>query len=175
MPAAAAAAAEETLYRVKDLNAIAGPRRHEPVKGTTYDLSAEGDGTPMPMEHAVVFLRDKAFAVFNEKGQKVATMPQGATSQTISEAGGVKLAPGDTVARFTELTQTALMARVSAIPGGERMKKNTRRETLVMFLMEHAEKQAPKADEDRITDRQVEAMGEDQDALAEMIEAEGGL
>lgn len=171
MPAAATLPEATDQYRVRDRNAVGGPRTHEPVPGKTYSLSAEGEGTLMPAEHALVFTRDKAFEVFNEKGQLVPSMPSGAIANTISEAGGIKLAPGDTVAKFAELTQEALYARAASVPGGERLRKNTGRAKLITFLMEH---HGDPGRPDAIgRDPALDDM--DDSTTASMIDAEGGL
>lgn len=131
MPAAAKADAD--LWSVSDKNAIAGPRKHTPREGVTYPLTSEGF-TKMPAEDAVIFLRDPAFVVKNEEGQIVASMPSGAIAQTASEKGGVVLQSGDVIAKFAELTQPALLARVKAVPGGERFTRKDSRDKMIAFL-----------------------------------------
>lgn len=178
MPAAARKVATTDVendgsWRVWDKNAILGHRAHQPVPGKTYKLSSDGNGTPMPAEHAAPFLRDPAFVVVNELGQQVASMPAGAIDQTRSEKGGIFLEPGETVAKFAELTQPALMGRAAAIPGGERIEKKTPRGTIIKFLMEHAKQATPTADADSITDPSVEAI--DPAGLDQMVQEAGGI
>lgn len=151
---------ESTLdgqWGVIDRNAREKPRIHEPVPGRRYALT-DAKATLMPREHAVVFLRDPSFVVYDENGEVVPTLP---SVEASGERKFTELDAGECVARYDELTSTALLARAMIRPGGSRFTATTPREILVGFLL-----QAP-----RVADEAPERKARDVTLSAEATEA----
>jgi hypothetical protein len=124
--------ATHQYWAVIDTNARGITRKHEPVLGAVYDLSAE-KSTKMPKAHAVAFLRDPAFKVLDENGEVQIPLPE-VEALDARKARPADLEPGQTIARFEELTDTALLARVLVRPGGHAIKPSSR-EAMIDFLM----------------------------------------
>ena len=120
----------EPMWFVLDSNARdrKNPRFHEVAPGEGYALSAY-EKCKMPKAHALVFLRDTAFVVFDEAGQQVRALPKAA----ISEGAALQLEPGQTVAEYDELLDDALLARALMRPGGSQAEGMTRA-ALIAFL-----------------------------------------
>lgn len=127
---AAIDAAADNHWSVLDKNAKTAARTHEPVAGFFYELTAQRK-TAMPRKHAVVFLRDSAFRVFNEHGQEQSPLPD--MSAIKAGKGRVALEEGQTIANYEELTGNALFARCVARPGGYEVDPGDR-EAMVEFL-----------------------------------------
>ena len=117
-------------WSVSDSNAKTGPRTHEPVAGFFYQLTAQAK-TQMPRTHAVVFLRDKAFRVWDDHGRLQASLPEQETLKATK--GGIVLREGQTVANYEELTTDAMFARCVARPGGYEVNPDDRA-AMVEFL-----------------------------------------
>jgi hypothetical protein len=117
-------------WSVSDSNAKTEPRTHEPVAGFFYKLTAQSK-TPMPRQHAAVFLRDPAFKVFDELGQLQAALPEQLNLRATK--GGIVLQEGQTVAIYDDLTTKALFARCVARPGGHEINPKDRA-AMVEFL-----------------------------------------
>jgi hypothetical protein len=146
----------EGMWAVLDTRAVNKLREHLPVAGFAYKLSAS-QKTFMPQEHAVVFLRSKSFVVFNEMGERVASMPEAS-----AERAGVTrpvLAPGEVIANLDELTDNALLARCKMRPGGERLKAKTARKKLIEFLLDS--ESTSKKTEAEDGDSEIEDMDDD--------------
>jgi hypothetical protein len=116
------------------------PRQHEIIIRTyddgrepdtvTYQLLSQGNGTEMPMEHAMKFLSDKAFIVKNPLGDRI--MPPASVEGGL---GGMVLEPDQTVAFYNELSRPALFKRCKVLPGGERISVDDSTATMIEFLM----------------------------------------
>lgn len=120
-------------WTVFDSNAKSEPRVHEPIAGVEYRLS-NSEPTQMPKEHALVFLIDPAFRVFDSSGQQMQALPK----VTMNVAtGGIILRPGQVVANFSELTDEALASRVMRIPGGKDLIDDGR-EAIMEALASHS-------------------------------------
>src|SRR4051812_37136642 len=65
-------------------------RVHEMIDGTTYRLHHH-EATPVPMKHAVVFLRDPAFRVVGPDGEVMEPV------KPSDPSGAVRLGPGQVV------------------------------------------------------------------------------
>lgn len=159
-----AALAAAGLWAVIDTNARAGRRNHEAAPGEFYPLSAV-EKTPMPRKHALVFLRDASFKVFDEDGKLVNSLPDAEVPD--ARKAKLELAPNETIARYDELTVTALRARVAQRPGGLDM-DDAKRDSLIEFLM-HAPRisEVPAHERDRIS----EAPSRDDMSAAELDRA----
>lgn len=118
------------MWAVLDSNAKTAKRVHE-AGGQQHALHAF-EKTYMPKEIAMVFLRDSAFVVFDEDGNRQMPLPSAEVEgdRRVPE----KLEPGQCVAHYDELTTTALLARVIARPGGRAMPPDASRAQMVAFL-----------------------------------------
>ena len=117
-------------WSVSDTHAKTAPRTHEPVAGFFYQLTAQAK-TPMQRSHAVVFLRDKAFRVWDDHGRLQAALPDQDTLRATK--GGIVLREGQAVANYEELTTEALFARCVARPSGHEVNPDDRA-AMVEFL-----------------------------------------
>ncbi len=105
----------EIQWTVQDTNAVPttenkdGFRVHLTRDKTEYKLH-HSRGTAMPMRHAVDFLCDPAFKVFDDKGELVPFIKQGG-----ADAAPTKLAPGQVIAVLAELSDQALLVRAKRI------------------------------------------------------------
>lgn len=121
-------------WAVLDTNGVRKPRNHSPMEGVTYALTAKNP-TPMPREHAVKFLSDSSFKVYNEYGVHVPDLPT-AESLRAGQDRRITLAPNEVVAKLHELTDEAILTRCQRFPGGERLTKKTKRADLEEFLVD---------------------------------------
>lgn len=129
-------------WAVLDRNAIKGPRTHEvPTKYhdgevvavKQYHLNAETP-TPMSAEHAMFFLKDQGFTVFNSAGDEVSPVPvrEGGT-------GGFQLGENEVIATYEELSKEALFKRCKILAGSDHIKETrTPKEDMIAFLKERA-------------------------------------
>lgn len=106
-------------------------RLHEAAPGSTYKLYFN-EFTAMPEHHARTFLRDEAFEVLDEHGQRVRPLSEDAMLRVAPAA----LAPQMVIANLDELTSEALVTRASIKPGGSRYTSVTPREILINFLID---------------------------------------
>lgn len=127
------AVTEDEIWTVFDSNARQGPRTHEVKEGVSYDLHA-GKPTEMPRSHAAIFLRDPAFRVMNAQGVRLTPLPQ--AEADAAQARKLALASDETVAKFAELTDAALLARVASRPGGDYVAVTGNRDQMIAFLLE---------------------------------------
>lgn len=129
---------------VRDVLAAEGATRmHEIVssfqedgrtpKTTRKYLLGSGEGTVMPIEHAMQFLKDVSFVVTDEAGNRIDPLPV----QIDGGIGGMKLQPGETVAHVTELTTTALLKRCKASPFSTGISQDSSREDMIAFIMDN--------------------------------------
>ncbi len=137
-------ARSDGLWSVIDLNVLnplcsTPTRQHEVLEadGKTrvrYDLPGVRDketrhGCKMPADHALRFLSDPSFNVFDADGKLVQPLrPQTSTQ-------GVSLQRNETVATFHELTRDALFARARRLAGGQLLPANTTNAKLIELLM----------------------------------------
>jgi hypothetical protein len=133
---------EPPKYRVWDtLASIGAPRIHEIIVRTypeqdgrepdiaRYSLSSDGDGTPMPVDHALKFLSDKAFIVRNPLGDRIEP-----PASVEGGLGGFDLKPDQVIANYTELSKPALFKRCKLLPGGEVIQGGDSAEDMIAFL-----------------------------------------
>lgn len=110
----------ETQGFVVDTLAVAAPRIHsiitafdkdnKPALTKQYPLSSDKP-TPMPLDHAMQFLKDKAFIVTNEKGEVLKPL------ENIEEkASHVQIPEGYVLAKYEELTRESLVLRAKVLP-----------------------------------------------------------
>ena len=128
------------LYSVWDTLASSdGSRQHDIITRTyddgrepeiaTYSLMRSGDGTKMPMEHALKFLSDKAFVVKTPQGDRI--MPPASDNGGFAPA---KLEEDQTIAYFSELSKPALFKRCKLLPGSERIQGGDDPQKMIAFL-----------------------------------------
>lgn len=142
---------------VFDVGATTGKRTHV-IEGVKYALSAfDDEPCQVPLKHAVLFLKDKQFAVFTADGHRM--RPQ----TTVSDPRGAKLAPHETIATFAELTKEALVRRANALPNGLLMNMNTTRDKLIGFIMAGGMQAHVEEETDKGKDRLDVEMEEDGD------------
>lgn len=137
---------KEQQYEVFDMNAQPGaqgarthqiivgrhPRTGEPIV-KNYSLRSD-EATLMPMGHAMQFLKDDAFGVYDAKGNRIEPVRDNNV-----KARNLGLATDEVVAVLDELTIDALYKRCRLHAGAEHIKKNTSKKTMVDFLIETAE------------------------------------
>jgi len=126
------------------------PRRHEiitrmypkvegqqqiPPETITYELWRD-KRVPMPMEHAMKFLKEKAFHVFGSDGRRIEPITQIDPSKPLSQ-----LADHEVIANLNELSRDALFRRVKVIPGSEDISHNAKADELVAFLIDWKKRQ----------------------------------
>lgn len=129
-------------WGVIDTLAHTGPRRHDVIvkmldNGDAvtrgYSLGADKP-TEMPEAHAMQFLRDPAFHVFDADGKKVDPVP---TTKTGAEAN-VNLSENELVATYDELSREAIWKRAKILAGSEDFHQKTPTVDLIDFLKKHA-------------------------------------
>lgn len=128
-------------WTVIDKNAFLAKRKHEIIIKTftdgrepltkTYELSADV-GTPMPMDHALMFLTDRAFEVTDSDGDIMQPPPKADENN-----GAFELPPHQTIANWDELSKPALYKRCKVLPGSHDLKPTASAEAMVAFLQEH--------------------------------------
>ena len=110
---------------------------HRARSGQHYELSSRFP-CEMPMEDAFTFLTDPAFEVRDANGEIVTP-----TSTTEVEAGRVELAEDEVIAKFEELAAASLLKRCKKYVGSESFKPNTKKDTMIDFLItENARRKA---------------------------------
>lgn len=117
-------------WTVFDRNARSGPRIHDAPSGVSYSLQA-AVGAKMPPADAAVFLRDPAFRVFDEAGRERVPLPDAENLDALKARPDLE--PDETIARYEELLDSALQARVAIRPGGHEL-AGADREALIDFL-----------------------------------------
>lgn len=131
------------IFTVYDTNAKAGGqgriheiitemRGDEVISTKSYVLFSDR-ACQMPEEHALKFLRDKAFVVMDDKAKQVKPVE-------VKEITGVKmrLEPDETIAKFEEMTRESLLRRAKVLPGSEELKASDDKETIIAFLVRKA-------------------------------------
>lgn len=139
--AKAKASPPKTLF-VRDTLSFPGQKRmHDVIVSMrngepeikVYGLSSDV-GTEMPIEHALKFLKDKAFVVEDAKGNRIEPVP-------VEKEGGIGnnfLKPDEVIANLSELTTTALFKRVKVTAGSEEITDKASREEMIAFLVKKA-------------------------------------
>ncbi len=129
-----AAEQPKNLWFVLDKNAYQGPRIHE-AGNRRYSLTNDPDKpTPMPREHALLFLKDPAFVVTDENGVTQAPIPTAEAARK-RKVGAEEMEPGQCVAFYEELTSPALLARAAQRPGGNLIDPLSKRADIIAFLV----------------------------------------
>lgn len=134
---------EPRIFTVYDLNAKAGGpgriheiitemRGDEVISTKSYELFSDRP-CEMPEEHALKFLRDKAFVVMDNRGKRVEPVE----IKDITSAK-MRLEDNEVIAKLEELTREALLKRAKVMPGSEDVKASDTKETLVSFLVRKA-------------------------------------
>lgn len=131
-------------WSVIDLNVLnpkceTKTRQHEVLDAKSkmvhkYDLPGSLDketrrGCPMPPDHALTFLCDPAYKVYDADGELVQPLKPQTTTH------GISLQRNETIATYQELTRDALFNRVKRLPGGPLVPMNTTNAKLIEILM----------------------------------------
>jgi hypothetical protein len=129
-----------------------------------------GEPTVLPEEIALKFRKD---------GFRVETMEGNVyeAARAVDSVVASRLAPGETIAQYTELKREALFLRASVIPGGESLKKASNDE-LIKFLMDNADDGmsqggAAKGDGESLSNGDVSDETMSDDAMKAMLAEEG--
>lgn len=143
---AAKPAAKAPVYMVFDTNQRGDlPRRHEVIirvypdgrepDVVTYALfSAENKPCPMPIEHAMKFLCDRAFRVISPRGDRIQPIEKQDLSKPIKV-----LAVDEIVVKYHDLSRESLFKRVKMLAGSEDVKQNATVDELAGFLIKWRE------------------------------------
>lgn len=136
--------ADEEMWSVRDLNAKTAPRTHDIDETTRYTLEAS-KGTAMPRAHAMIFLRDPSFAVFDASGRRVTPLPK----QEQAGTREVALDADQCIALYEELTDEALAKRVALRPGGHDLVDAPRLEQVAFLTTAPRKVDLPRAERAR--------------------------
>lgn len=93
-----------------------------------YKLSSDTP-TRMPMDHARMFLRDKAFVVADSAGNAI--RPVLVADRTNPR---ITLTENQIIVEYEELSRAALMNRAKLLPGSDALGKASTNEQLIAFL-----------------------------------------
>lgn len=127
------------MAKVLDMNAPLDTKRiHEiivrkvgdHVETKKYSLSSS-EATVMPLDHAMMFLKDSAFVVSTMDGEIIQPVPV----RDESLPATLKLQPGEVVATLYELSMEALFKRVKIVAGSQHIGADASREDMITFLM----------------------------------------
>lgn len=143
MPAEPRKPALPTTMRVLDSTATlaSGPRRHEQVVGgrlVTYEFKPN-EPLDLPPEVATKFLKHEAFRLIGPNGEPVAYLRRPKQPDELGAGEKLALGPDETVARYDELSNSALLQRALELPGGEVFAQGASppsRTALIAFLKE---------------------------------------
>lgn len=125
--------AEPGKARVHQIITKMGPDGKTPAEIQTVQLRSD-QGTEMEMDHAMQFLKDKAFIVTDAEGNRVEPVPV----QKDGGTGSLVLKPNEVIADLNELTTRSLYKRCKVIAGSDKIVEGTEREDMVDFLMRRA-------------------------------------
>lgn len=126
---------EEPFLLVEDQTATLNypERTHEivydgKVKAFTFKY---GEKQKMPVDLALKFLKHDAFVVTDpDTGNRYEPTP------AAPDMGlGVKLQPGECVARYDELSLESLIVRAKQLPGGEKLNRNLGKQAVIDFIL----------------------------------------
>lgn len=155
----------EIQYRVWDsLASIGQTRTHQIVAQTykdgrdpdlaTYLLKSDGDGTPMPVEHALKFLSDKSFVVKNPLGERI--LPP---ARAEGGLGAFNLEIDQTVAYYHELSKLALFKRCKMQVGSEHIQAVDTAESMIEFLKSvELKRRRPTSDDGEVAARMAQGV-----------------
>ena len=105
------------------------PRTHQALSGREYPLTAQ-EPTYMPEADARGFLKDEAFWVYDQQGNRVLPLATQALLRDVPK----KLDPNMVIADLSELTQEALVTRAAQLPGAPGFTHETPRSRLISFI-----------------------------------------
>lgn len=123
----------ENIWSVIDKNGTEYERQHtigEGVDQKTYFLDAF-KATPVPERHAVFFLKDPSFMVYDHHNELV--QPNKPKSKVVN----INLPPNQTIADYTELTIDSLVKRARQTPQGRKATKALGKKALRDICMAH--------------------------------------
>lgn len=141
-PKADAKPAERKKMRVLDTTAVPGGanRHHEQiVDGIARTFIFEpGKGLELPAEIAVKFLKTDGFKLVDDDNNVVVYERPPRQPEDLGAGEKLVLAPNETVARYDELTNAALVKRAAPMPGGEVFARSAQldRAAVIRFIMD---------------------------------------
>lgn len=144
----APAKAADTIMRVLDTTALIDPtnpvnRIHaQIINGSVHQFTFKpGEGTPLPREVALKFLQHDGFKLVDENNQEMAYKRPPRQQEDLQAGETLKLADDETVARYDELHNEALLKRVGAMLGGEKFARTApNRSAIIKFIVEGKKK-----------------------------------
>jgi hypothetical protein len=107
------------------------------LKSFTFE---HGKGLEMPREIALKFLKWEAFKLVDAKGNVLDYQRRPKQPEELQAGEALTLADNETVARYDELSNGALQARVLELPGGEQFAVNPSRDAIIRFIVAHKQK-----------------------------------
>lgn len=107
------------------------PRTHESFSGRQWKLRNDMPCW-MPETDARIFLKHPAFIVWNSDAEVIPALHLQAMERKQPEM----LAPNLVIAELNELTGEALLTRAAQKQGGNKFSAETRREALILFLLD---------------------------------------
>lgn len=151
---------------VIDTLAVAAPRTHgiitafdregKPATIKNYDLTAHTP-VPMPLDHAMQFLKDAAFVVTNEKGEVLKPLDVSAEKVT-----HVQLPEGCIIAKYEELTREALVLRAKVLPNSAHIHPiKTKVAEVIEFLKATAKANQRPAERGEMTAKELDELFKD--------------
>lgn len=126
------------MWRVFDMNAVQvdqktgefRPRIHEVRPGVRYPLRSDRP-VEMPEGDARIFLKDEAFVVEDERGNRVLPL----RLETLAREVPKRLDPEFVIAAVSDLSTEALVTRAAQFPGGQMFDTDSPRPSLIRFLI----------------------------------------
>lgn len=133
------------LMLVLDTTAAPGaPRIHEQtVDGLNRQFTFEANkGLPLEPAIAAKFLRHDAFKLVDEANNVIPYARPPRQPEDLQAGEKLSLGKDETVARYDELTNAALLKRALPLPGGERFADNPERGAVIAFILDTKAKMA---------------------------------
>lgn len=133
--------APDVQLLVLDTTAINEPRTHEQVVDGVIRPFVFERGKPLPLPFAIAskFLVHEAFKLMNEKGEIIAWKRHPKQPDELGAGEKIKVGDDETIARYDELSNNALLQRAVVMPGGEKFaqgKDRPDRGAMISFITE---------------------------------------
>jgi hypothetical protein len=134
LPPSAKTPEDTVIFKVRDVLATNGPRTHELLDSRgivhKYVFPNDRDSIDIPMSMAASLIGNEGFIVQNQEGRELRAVRR----ETQGANRGVILSFDETVAKYEELTQDALLARCKKLKLS--VNKSTPKPELISVLME---------------------------------------
>lgn len=120
-----------------DGKTITGKRVHEQIiDGRVQSVTFE-HGVAKELSEVVArkFLKHEAFLLTDKDGNPVAFTRRPKQPEELGAGEQIKLNDDETIARYDELSNNALLARVLEMPGGEKFAENPSRQAMIAYIV----------------------------------------